>query len=152
MAVNAAFTNLDGKANLVVEAQRRDIAIIKEQISSLANHTADLASAYQETRIEEQLMRSSIPLTIETVRDPAVQAILDNNKDLSAQVATLTNTINNSNYSGILIANRVTGHNEGGRSRGSRTGDGECRQFNKYCSSCGDNLSHLGKDCKTKKH
>ena len=91
-------------------------------------------------------MRSSVPPTIETARDPAVQAILDNNKALSAQVATLTNTLKNGNYGGTSTANT------GGRSRVNRTGDSKCQQFNQYCSSCGVNLSHPGKDCKTKKH
>ena len=120
--------------------QSRKIAELEEQISSLANHTADLASAYH-----KQSMRSSIPPTIETARDTAVQALLDNNKALSTQVATLTNTINNSSNSGRYIANRATGHNEG------RERNKECRQFNQYCLSCGVNLSHPGKDCKTKK-
>ena len=92
-------------------------------------------------------MRSSVPPTIETARDPAVQAIIDNNKAPSAQVATLTNTINNSNNSGTSVTTRDTGRNNG------RTkGNGECRQFNQCSSSCGVNLSHPGKDCKTKKH
>ena len=142
MAIHASFTALDGKANLVAETQSRKIAELEEQLSSLANHTADIASAYYGTRMEEQSMRSSVPPTIDTARDPAVQAILDNNKALSAQVATLINTLKNANYSGTSVANRD----------GRTKGNGECRQFNQYCSSCGVNLSHPGKDCKTKKH
>jgi hypothetical protein len=143
MAVNASFTALDGTANHVAEMQSRKIAELEDQISRLAVHTADLASIYQET----QTMQSTIPPSIETARDPAVQAIIDNNKALSAQVATLSNTISNSNYNGTSVANRSTGN-----TRRNRTTDGECRQFKCYCSSCGVNLSHEGKDCRTKKH
>jgi hypothetical protein len=136
--------------------QSRKIAELEDQISRLAIHTADLASIYQET----QTMQSTIPPSIETARDPAVQAIIDTNKALSAQVATLNNTINNGNYSGTSVANRsnvggsmtTSAGTTSGRTRGYKSNDGECRQFKHYCSSCGVNLSHEGKDCRTKKH
>ena len=144
LSMNSQFDGNDGTANLATTNQGLEIAELKQQLALLANHTQDLATAMEDG---DRSLRSSIPPSIETKRDPAVQAILDQNKALSAQVATLTNTISNGGLS--------TTNNNGFttvKQKSKRTYDNSvCKQFNQYCSSCGVNLSHPSGSCGTKR-
>ena len=152
MAVNIDFGAPDGTANLAAVQQGARIAELEQQLSNLANHTGDLASAFQASQSDD---RSAIPPTIDTARrsaptDSFLQGIIDNNAALSAQVATLTNTINNGTTS-RRTDTPGRGRGRGTPAWGSRTDSQVYKQYNEFCSSCGVNLSHTGRDCNTKK-